>query len=232
MNVSGILEKLNKIPGKLKELSKAIIAGIPALFTRQPSLSDIVKDKREHGKNPPEPFAGSENGGSPQEDWDIDSLLLDEDSSTGKVAFDGGAGNESSGARRLPYAKLAASLSAKINYFSDHFLSGFPENKRKPILFMLGGLLVLFVVLLISTLVLHTGKSKNGDTSERLAGIPHEELFYPDEPNFIPDFLLEREPRRFWTAEDIQPYWRNPAYSEFWQEEIKTGVDKLMEGVP
>ena len=62
--------------------------------------------------------------------------------------------------------------------------------------------------------------------------IPPEELFIPTEPDFLPEFLLEREPRSSWSLDEIRPYWKNPGTPEFWQEEIKSAVDKLMEGVP
>lgn len=126
---------------------------------------------------------------------------------------------------------LGGVFAAKIDYISDRYLTAFPKEKRKPVLFALGGLLVLFMILLISALALHDWDSKDG-MSDKMAGIPNEELFYPSEPDFVPGFLLEREPKYFWTVEDIQPYWRIPAHSEFWHREIKSAVDKLMDGVP
>jgi len=57
-------------------------------------------------------------------------------------------------------------------------------------------------------------------------------LFYPLEPDFLPGFLPEREMRRFWTLDDIRPYWKAPGNSPWWMEEITSTVDSLMEGVP
>jgi len=59
-----------------------------------------------------------------------------------------------------------------------------------------------------------------------------EELFIPAEPDFVPEFIFEREKRRFWSLEDIRPYWKAPDSNDRWTEEIKSAVDKLMEGIP
>jgi len=130
------------------------------------------------------------------------------------------------------FTKLGAIFSAKIDFIKNRLLGNLPENKRRPVLFAFGGLLALLLILIIGAISLNSVKPRDNDSALRIAGIPHEELFYPAEPDFLPDFLLDREPRRFWTADDIRPYWRPPAYSEYWQREIKSSVDKLMEGVP
>ena len=62
--------------------------------------------------------------------------------------------------------------------------------------------------------------------------IPAEEFFFPSEPDFLPGFLPEREPRRFWSLEDIRQYWKNPGNSDWWMEKIESTVDSIMEGVP
>ena len=130
------------------------------------------------------------------------------------------------------FAKLGNILSSKVDLLKNRFLELVPANKRRPVLFAFGGLLALLIIFIIGALSLNSIKPKESGSAPRIAGIPHEELFYPAEPDSLPDFLLERDPRRFWTADDIRPYWRPPAYSEFWQREIKASIDKLMEGVP
>jgi len=111
-------------------------------------------------------------------------------------------------------------------------LDRLPPEKRRTLLFAFGGLCALFIFLIILTLAFSSGKTKNGASPAKLAGIPREELFYPEEPDFLPAFLLKRPPKHFWTAEDARPWWKIPGNPEFWQNEIKTAVDKLMEGVP
>jgi hypothetical protein len=133
-----------------------------------------------------------------------------------------------------------------------------PEGKRKPMLFGLVGVVLLFIVI-ITVPVKRTPKKNASPASEAgfssstektdyvpaaekpkvsappafPAGIsiPTEELFFPDEPDFVPEFLLEREPRVSWSLEDIRQYWRVPFDSGSWSSAIKTTVDALMENV-
>ena len=120
----------------------------------------------------------------------------------------------------------------------DRFLDRVPEEKRRPVLMGLGGLVGLFLVLLIAALALNSGKkqTRNRESSPSAMAarftIPQEELYIPGEPDFIPEFLFEREPRRYWSLEDIRPFWRALEYDERWKEEISSAVDQLMEGVP
>jgi len=64
--------------------------------------------------------------------------------------------------------------------------------------------------------------------------IPAEELFLPDEPDYVPGVLLEREQRANWTDEDASEYWQDPLKygEEQWREKIETSIDKFMEQVP
>ncbi|MCL2602590.1 MAG: hypothetical protein FWD91_07230 [Treponema sp.] len=61
--------------------------------------------------------------------------------------------------------------------------------------------------------------------------IPPEDFFIPGEPDFVPHFILDREPRQFWSVEDIRPYWRIPSNPEFWQGVLRSTVDEIMERV-
>ena len=111
---------------------------------------------------------------------------------------------------------------------------GSPLARRKRlILFGLGGAAVLLLGVLI-TIIIVNARPKNTDAFNISAGlsIPVEEFFFPSEPDFLPGFLPERERRRFWTLDDIRPYWKAPGNSDLWMEEILSTVDSLMEGVP
>ena len=143
-------------------------------------------------------------------------------------------------------------LSGKFGFLRDKFLEAFsadhvPEGKRRAMIFGLTGLAVLFLILVIAVLALNFGK-KNNTANQNIASglnIPAEELFFPAEPDFLPEFLFEKEMRTSWSLEDIRPYWKNPgaaesgaagrnslpADSERWREEIKSTVDELLEGV-
>ena len=129
--------------------------------------------------------------------------------------------------------KIKSKLEGLKDFF-DRVLDHVPEEKRKPLIIGVGGLAGLFIVLLIAAMAMNSGKKEKSRPSVMAAGlvIPHEELFIPEEPDFVPEFLFEREPRRSWSVDDISPFWKAPDTSGRWMEEIKAAVDKLMEGVP
>ena len=107
-------------------------------------------------------------------------------------------------------------------------------GKGRFMLFGFAGVIVLVLILIITATAAHSGKPEKSAPVSITAGpaIPTEDLFVPGEPDFLPRFIPEREPRSSWSVEDISPYWRNPEKSDIWREEIKTAVDKLMEAVP
>lgn len=110
---------------------------------------------------------------------------------------------------------------------------GIPREKRPLFLYGMGGLVLLIIALAIAIPAAIAGKAEgNGPAADAGPRIPEEDLFFPEEPDFLPEFIPEREPRSSWAGEDIRPYWKPPGNPERWREEIKTGVDKLMEGVP
>ena len=128
--------------------------------------------------------------------------------------------------------KVWVLLTGKIGSLADR--QQVPEEKRRPILFIFGGAFAFFLILLIIALVVNSRGPKKSSSVDMSAVpvIPQEDLFIPAEPDFLPKLLPEREPRLSWSFEDVRPYWRNPEKAEFWRDEIKSAVDKLMEGVP
>jgi hypothetical protein len=66
------------------------------------------------------------------------------------------------------------------------------------------------------------------------APIPAAELFLPDEPDFLPGVILQREPREAWTAEEAEPFWYNPLEKgeEVWRNRIRSVLDEFLEYVP
>lgn len=60
------------------------------------------------------------------------------------------------------------------------------------------------------------------------------DLFMPPEPDFVPEVLLEREPRDGWSEEDARPFWTDPMEEnpEKWRRLIQSGVDEILERVP
>jgi hypothetical protein len=64
--------------------------------------------------------------------------------------------------------------------------------------------------------------------------IPAEDLFLPDEPDFVPGVILEREKRTQWTEDDAVPWWQDPLKNgeQEWRDQIEKTVDAIMESVP
>ena len=63
--------------------------------------------------------------------------------------------------------------------------------------------------------------------------VPAEDLFIPEEPDFVPGVLLEREKRTQWSVDDAMPWWQDPLKDgeQEWREQIEKTVDGIMENV-
>jgi hypothetical protein len=108
---------------------------------------------------------------------------------------------------------------------------------KKERLLAAGSLIAVFV-LILCIIILLAGKSGRRRQPE-LSGavrivIPPEDLFMPEEPDFAPGILLERERRASWTAEDAAPFWQDPLKNgeEQWRKQVEALIDELMERVP
>ena len=110
----------------------------------------------------------------------------------------------------------------------------FELGKKRPMLAGLIGLAAVLFIFLIVILALNSGKNRIQPIQNAaiIPSIPSEELFLPSEPDFLPDYLYEREKKNFWSLDDIRVYWEIPGNPEQWRREISSAVDKLMEGVP
>ena len=98
---------------------------------------------------------------------------------------------------------------------------------------------VFSVLLIISVLVSLKREPKEDvmDMPERLnfiSPIPADELFFPDEPDYIPGVILERDRREHWTTEEASEYWQDPLKfgEEQWRERIEAAIDEYLERVP
>jgi hypothetical protein len=93
--------------------------------------------------------------------------------------------------------------------------------------------LLLFLVILLTV-------SRDGSVREAAAPetpvriIPPEDIFLPEEPDFIPSFIPGRERREFWTGEDAAAWWQDPLRGgeEEWRNRIESVVDGILERVP
>ena len=107
-------------------------------------------------------------------------------------------------------------------------------QKRQVVL----ALTVVFSLVLTLSVILPMLKKDNKIPSgpERIvinSPIPAGELFLPDEPDFIPGVLLERDRRTNWTEDDAAEHWQNPLIhgEEQWRKRIETAIDELLERV-
>jgi hypothetical protein len=114
-----------------------------------------------------------------------------------------------------------------------------PPGQRRIILVCCGAALVVILFLLVLLLVVDHRRSAPPDTGQELRNalgprsISPEELFLPEEPEFLPDVLLNRDPAP-WTAADARPFWTDPLEGgeELWLERIETVIDDLLEHIP
>jgi hypothetical protein len=121
-------------------------------------------------------------------------------------------------------------------------LEKLPPEKRRPVLIGSIGACAVLVLALVGIPLLTRGKAEERKTAASAAGnapikqavIPPDELFLPDEPDFVPGVMLEREQRTEWTAADAAPLWQDPLKNgeEPWRNRIEKTIDDIMESVP
>jgi len=138
-------------------------------------------------------------------------------------------------AAKFPGQALFGKLSGFLRENAQKLLGKIPEGKQRPVLMGCAGCLALLVI--IGVLLANSGKGRQkAETAgaNRRTAIPSEEIFLPDEPDFVPGVLLEREKRASWTAADGAPYWQDPLKNgeEYWRERIETVIDEFMENIP
>jgi len=104
-------------------------------------------------------------------------------------------------------------------------------DKKPPVFFITCGIVVFLLILITIAVALSTGGQGVPSAALPIHAISQDELFIPAEPDFIPGFIPEREPRQFWSIEDILPHWTAPGAPDFWQSVIQSAVDEIMENV-
>jgi hypothetical protein len=149
---------------------------------------------------------------------------------------------------------LAAAFLTVIRGLGEKLWALLPGEVRQKLPWLEGKLifipmaLVVLVFLTAFLAVLSGGSASRGPVSDRTAldrpsvgagtfnpvPIPPEDLFLPEEPDFLPPVILERERREVWTAEDAEPFWYDPLEEgeEGWRDLVEKLVDDLLERVP
>jgi len=123
-----------------------------------------------------------------------------------------------------------------LRFIQDGFKNLTDERKRQVVLICT----VVFAALLTLSVLLSLKlpeKKKKPDDQYNLnirVPVPPDEIFLPEEPDFVPGVILEREKRTMWTEKDAEEYWQDPLKEgeEQWREKIETEIDKYLERVP
>ena len=110
------------------------------------------------------------------------------------------------------------------------------------VIIIAGAFLVIIALLLVFALVSRRragSEQTDGFSASAYEPLLHdnsssEDFFLPYEPDFVPDVLLEREPKDSWTEEDALPFWTDPLEGNEgeWRKRIESGIDSLLEHVP
>ena len=121
----------------------------------------------------------------------------------------------------------------RMGKFFQEKLSGTRER-----LILVCSLAALLIIILISIVMINNSRNSIRAESPALESnhniIPPEELFLPEEPDFIPGILLDRGQRTSWTEDDAKIYWQDPLVygEEPWRDQIEKSVNEIMEGIP
>ena len=99
---------------------------------------------------------------------------------------------------------------------------------------------VVFAALLTFSVILSIGNNQKKEINEQpgrmtiFVPIPAGELFLPDEPDYLPGVLLERERRTSWNEQDALEHWQDPLRfgEEQWREKVEAAIDTFLERVP
>jgi hypothetical protein len=118
----------------------------------------------------------------------------------------------------------------------------FFQTRRKAIMLGLGGAaLVLILGFVTAALAWNQGRSANagvsaGELTESFNPLPiaPEDLFLPEEPDALPEFIPARPRRETWTVDDAAEYWTDPLAGKeaLWRDRFGAAATELLEAVP
>ena len=138
----------------------------------------------------------------------------------------------------LKFKSLCAAIANKIKDLASQLIQGKLHGTKERLILGCAAAVVVALVLIGLVAMISRSRDKNRITPvlsvpERSL-IPPTDLFLPEEPDFVPGVLLERERRTAWTAEDAAAYWQDPLRNgeEPWRQHIEKTIDELMERVP
>jgi len=121
-------------------------------------------------------------------------------------------------------------------FFHERFKKLTEKQKRSLILVCTIAFAVLLTFSVIMSMVNRMEKvlPQGPERTKIIVVIPADELFLPEEPDFLPGVLLDRERRSSWSEQDASEYWQDPLREgeEKWRDNIEAAIDELLERVP
>jgi len=140
------------------------------------------------------------------------------------------------------FQKVGQKAVEKGTELGKRLMARVPPEKRKPVLMVSIGAFAVLVLVFAGIPLLTRDKPEKQRPSAPMVKeapakqglIPPDELFLPDEPDFIPGVMLERERRTSWTDADAASLWQDPLKNgeEPWRNRIERTIDEIMESVP
>jgi len=134
-------------------------------------------------------------------------------------------------------ADKTAGLRGGIKKRLDDFFIIIPIDRRIALTVIIGIPVVLLLIIIGASLLSTDASAKNkvlSASSVMSRRVPAEDLFIPEEPDFVPGVLLEREKREQWSVDDAAHWWQDPLRDgeQEWRDQIEKTVDDIMEKVP
>jgi hypothetical protein len=149
------------------------------------------------------------------------------------------------GARDLIWL-LTRKIPRQISNWTREFVQDkavvFLQTRRKAVVLGLGGAALLAVLGILIAVLMQvrfrsTGAgSAAGALTESFKPLPiaPEDLFFPEEPDALPEFIPARPQRETWTAEDAAEFWTDPLAGKeaLWRDRFGAAVEELLGAVP
>ena len=114
-----------------------------------------------------------------------------------------------------------------------------PEKKRRLVIYISLCALVFILIVIFWVSIRSCSAQESPIFKEtidaRQGSIGQDEVFLPEEPDFIPWVIPERQQRSTWTLDDVMPWWKDPLRSSGegpWRELIEKTADEILGGVP
>jgi hypothetical protein len=125
----------------------------------------------------------------------------------------------------------------QIIAFVKDFFSGLTAEQKRQLVIIFTVFFAAFLTFFVIISLINPKSEDLPSGPERiniLSPIPAEDIFMPDEPDYIPGVILERQQRSIWSMDDASVFWRDPLMfgEEQWREKIEEAVNELMERVP